>query len=52
MYCLTFTYISYKIIVNNYSAIDGNEVRQRWSTLANVLGGLCGYALSYAIVAT
>ena len=21
MYCLTFTYISYKIIVNNYSAI-------------------------------
>ena len=32
MYCLTFTYISNKILVNNYSAIDGNEV------VVNVLG--------------
>ena len=32
MYCLTLTYISYKIIVNNYGAIDGNEVvfNQGW----------------------
>ena len=43
MYCLTFTYISYKIIVDNYSAIGGNEV---FSTLFNVPRHMSGYALT------
>ena len=28
MYCLTFTHIFYKLIVNNYSAIDVYPIRK------------------------
>ena len=44
MYCLTFTYISYKLIVNNYSAIN---VYTAAAHAAHAAAGSSGVSITY-----